>query len=207
MGHQARGIVEQAHQVGLAHPTLDRHARAMHHVAVPQAAGEAGDETATLLRHAGAGARARQAVLLQQAMHGRARHRSRADQALGVQDAQYLANRARRPLLLGLEDGLLDRVGEPGVPAVDPLLGRQAINAGAPVLVIPGQQRLLAQMVAARSGNVVGTLRQFAHDALGIAARQVFAAEQRPEHHQAKQRHGVNLRQHHRTPRGQQEPR
>ena len=52
VGHQARGIIEQGHQVGLAQLALDGNMRAMHHVAVPNRTGKLGAEAALLLGQA-----------------------------------------------------------------------------------------------------------------------------------------------------------
>ena len=46
--HQARGIIDQGHQIGLAQLPLDRQAGAVHHIAIPNRACKLGTEAALL---------------------------------------------------------------------------------------------------------------------------------------------------------------
>ena len=69
---QTRGVVDERDEVGLAQGSLARHARAVHHVAVPDGAGKLGAEAALLFGHVARAGQARQVVLLKQPVHRRA---------------------------------------------------------------------------------------------------------------------------------------
>ena len=63
----------------------------MQHIAIPDGAGGGGDKAAPLFGHAGRTHQPRQALLLQQAMNGRARHAVVGDRPAGFEQARELA--------------------------------------------------------------------------------------------------------------------
>ncbi len=110
--HQPRSVIEQRDEERLAQLPLVRHARAVHHVAVPDGASELGAEAAPLLGLAGRAAAARQPVLLQQPVHRRARQAAGGYRAGRFEQPHDLAHRAARVGSLGLQDRLLQRRSE-----------------------------------------------------------------------------------------------
>src|SRR3546814_1713185 len=110
---------------------------AVHHVAIPDRAGEFGDETALLFELAGRTVDARQALLLQQAVDRRACQAAGGHAASSLQQLAELANRASRVVLLGGHDGLLHRERQLALAAIAARSGRQAFAALAPVGVEP----------------------------------------------------------------------
>ncbi|CAM3658356.1 hypothetical protein ROSA5918_01055 [Roseateles saccharophilus] len=189
--HQPRGVVEQGHQVGLAQLPLVRHARSVHHVAVPDRAGELGGEAAPLLGRVGRGLG--QPVLLEQAVHRRARQRLGGHRTGGLEQTHDLAHRAAQVGLLGRQDCLLQRRRELGCSAIGPGLGRQAVQPLAAPSVVPSLDGLLAEMAPARAGNGVLAGAELADQLLQLAARQPLAADQRAQHRQPEQRLGIDF--------------
>ena len=195
--HQPRGVVEQAHEIGLANLTLERplhrNTRAVHHVAVPDGAGELGAEAASLFGLAsGRAGHARQVVLLQQPVQRRARQRLRAQTAVGLKQAQDLLRRAARVVSLGRQDRLLQRRLDARAAPVDPRFGNQAIKTMPAPGVVPGLNGLDAQAVALGLGNGVLALGKLSHEPLELAALQPLAADQRAQHRQAEQGQGID---------------
>lgn len=144
VGNEPGSVVEQRHQIALAQATADRHARAVHHVAVPDLAGASGDETAFLLRQACRAGDPRQAVLLEQAVDARTRQGPPCDGAGGLEQALDLADRAAGVLALGGENRRLDGGREFRLAAIGPHRGDQSVEAASAVAVIPPLDRLLA---------------------------------------------------------------
>src|SRR3546814_21184828 len=82
---------------------------AVHHVAIPDRAGEFGDETALLSELAGRTVDARQALLLQQAVDRRACQAAGGPAASSLQQLAALAVRASRVVLAAGPTSLRDR--------------------------------------------------------------------------------------------------
>ena len=154
-GHQPRSVVDQRDKVRLAQLPLVRHARAVHHIAVPDPAGELGGEAALLLGQMARARDLRQAVLAQQSMRGRARQGLAGHHAGGLEQAHDLSDRVARVIALGRQHRLLDRRGDLGAATVVARLGLEPGDAILAPGVVPSLDRLLAKMAALGVGDGV----------------------------------------------------
>jgi hypothetical protein len=121
-------------------------------------------------------------VVLQQAVHGRARKLAVTDAAGRAQHTQDLAHRAAGVVTLGLEDGLLQIGGDARGAAVGARLGGERLQTVASPGVVPGLDRLLADAAARGAGDRVIEGGKLGDAPLQLASVQMLAAHQRPEH-------------------------
>jgi hypothetical protein len=168
-------VVEERHQIALAQTTADRHAWAVHHVAVPELTGAGGDEAAFLLGQARRAGEPRQTVLLEQAVDTRARQGAAGDAAGDLEQALDLADRAAGILALGGENSRLDRGGEFRLAAIGTHLRDQSVESASAVAVVPPLDRLLAEQAPVGAGDDVLASSQLTQALLQFAPRQPLA--------------------------------
>jgi len=131
-------------------------------------------------------------VLLQQTVNGRAGEAATGDGAGRFEQLANLAQRAPRVVALGGKNGGLGGGGELRLPAVGAYLGRQPIEFVEAPGVVPGLNRLLAQMPPTGAGNGVFAAGQLAQNLLQFSPLQPLAANQRTQDGQAKQGFRIN---------------
>ena len=164
----------------------------MHDVAVPDRACVFGDEAALLVRHDSGTGDAREAVSPEQAVYGALRGRIAWYGSGALEQQADLADRAARVLAFGRKHGALHSLAELRRAAVSARLADQSRDAFAAPEVVPGAQRLLADMPAFGAGNRVLLLRDLANQASEFTAGECAAAGERAEYAQTEQRHLVD---------------
>ena len=187
MSDEPGRVVEERHQIALAQTTADRHAWAVHHVAVPELTGAGGDEAAFLLGQARRAGEPRQTVLLEQAVETRARQGAPRDDAADLEHALDLANRAPGILALGGENSRLDGRRQFRLAAIGTHLRDQPIEAARAVAVVPPLDRLLAEQAPIGAGDDVLARCQLTQALLQLTPRQPLPTDQRTQDGEAKQ--------------------
>ena len=198
MGHEARGVVNEGEEEGLAAAAavggVAADLGAVHEVAHEELAGIAVAEAAAVLGGV-VGARAGgQAGPAQHAVDGRAGHAHVGGHpAAGPRPGDHLAHRQVRVLLLDLDQQVADRRRQPPrAPAVAARFRAQGVEAALPVVADPRPQGRDRDAGAPTAGNLVlggGQAPQAAADALPAGR----PAHDPRNHAVAEERHALGL--------------
>ncbi len=172
---------------------LDGNAGAVHHIAVPNGAGELGGEATLLLGQTGRSSHLRQTVLLQQTVHAGARQALLGRHSSGYHQALNLVDGATRVLPLCRQYGLLHCGRYLGLATVYPDLGHQRVNAALAPSVVPSLNGFFTQHTTPGIGDGVLTLGEFSDAFLQFPTVELLRAHQCPQHGQPKQGYGINF--------------